>query len=287
MRVSAASLRLLQGIKIALVTEGRPFYGPMFTIDIADAVKDINVDGETLNIEIREPAVKKKNDLVGYGGLYVHPKLADSPDARSVISYWNWFDGRVHGALAAKVPILAATWLLQGLFGWGYTFRPALLLSAARDAYAVRNISGFDEKILELERQLSGTNHGPQLMDRIESAGAEFRTARLYADLGRNVIFGRTPDLTVDRVPVEVKMPRSPDERAVYAATDKAFTRQHAQIVIIDNSWVFHNRLFDVSKDHRWALRKALKYAGRGKRTALRLSYSNLYGRAVADLIAM
>lgn len=278
-------LRLFQGTRIGMLNEGRPLYGPVFSLDGADVVRDAYVDGETLTIEVNEPTVKKRDGLVGFGGLYVHPKLADSPDSKTVISNWNWFDGRQHGVLTAKLPRLTAAWLLQGLLGCGYTFRPALLLSAARDAYAVRGLSGFDDKVSELERQVEGTEDGLQLLDRIESAGAEFRVARLCANLGYDVSFCRTPDLLVEKVPVEVKLLRSRDPRARRGALEEAFSRQRARIVILDNSWVFHTTWFDESNDYRWALAKAMRSARRGVKTALELSYSNVYGRAVGNLV--
>jgi hypothetical protein len=159
-----------------------------------------------------------------------------------------------------------------------------MLLSAARDAYAVRGLSGFDDKVSELERQVESTEDGFQLRDRIESAGAEFRVARLCANLGYDVSFSNTPDLLVERVPVEVKLLRSRDPRASGAVLEEAFSRQRARIVILDNSWVFHTKWFDESNDYRWALAKALRLARRGKRSTLELSYSNLYGRAVGNV---
>lgn len=279
------SPHLFQGIKIRMVNEGRPLYGPMFLLDGGDIIRDTHVDGETLTVEMNEPKLKKRDGLVGFGGLYVHPKLADSPDARSVISNWNWFDKSQHGVLGAKLPRLISAWLLQGLVGCGYTFRPAMLLSAARDAYAVRKLSGFDEKMLELQRQLERVENGSQLLDRIDSAAAEFRAARLCANMGHDVAFRKTPDLLVEDVPVEVKLLRSRDPRAKRAALEDAFSRQRARIVIFDSSWVFHTVWFDESDDYRWALAKAMRLARRGKRKALELSYSNLYGKAVGKLI--
>ena len=285
MRTRPSFPHLLQGIKIRMLNEGRPLYGPMFLLDGGDIVRDTYVDGETLTVEMNEPKLKKRDGLVGFGGLYVHPKLADSLDARSVISNWNWFDKRQHGVLGAKLPRLVSAWLLEGLVGCGYTFRPAMLLSAARDAYAVRTLSGFDEKISELERQLARVENGSQLLDRIESAAAEFRVAHLCANLGCDVAFRKTPDLLVEDVPVEVKLLRSRDPRAKRAALEDAFCRQRARIVIFDNSWVFHTKWFDESNDCRWALAKAMRLARSGKRSALELSYSNLYGRAVGKVV--
>jgi hypothetical protein len=279
------SPHLFQGIKIRMVNEGRPLYGPMFLLDGRDIVRDTYVDGQTLTVEMSEPRLMKRDGLVGFGGLYVHPKLADSPDARSAISNWNWFDKSQNGVLGAKLPNLISAWLLQGLVGCGYTFRPAMLLSAARDAYAVRKLPGFDEKMLELQRQLERVENGSQLLDRIDSAAAEFRAARLCASLGHEVAFRKTPDLLVEDVPVEVKLLRSRDSRAKRAAFEDASTRQRARIVIFDSSWVFHTVWFDESDDYRWALAKAMRLARRGKTSALELSYSNLYSKAVGKLV--
>jgi hypothetical protein len=145
-------------------------------------------------------------------------------------------------------------------------------------------LSGFDEKISELERQLEPVEDGFQLLGRMESAAAKFRAARLCANLGYDVAFRKTPDLLVQEVPVEVKLLRSHAPRARRAALEDAFSRQSARIVIFDNSGVFHTVWFDESNDN-WALAKAMRLARSGKRSTLELSYSNLYGRAVGKVV--
>jgi len=64
MRTPTSSPHLFQGIKIRVLNEGHPLYGPMFLLDGADIVRDAYVDGETLTVEMNEPTLKKRDGLV-------------------------------------------------------------------------------------------------------------------------------------------------------------------------------------------------------------------------------
>lgn len=218
--------------------------------DMTDMI-EFGPEGHGTTIKLSEPGLKKKGELVGIGGWYGHPTFFGAKDADEAITSWKWlFD-------QAKVPRNDLEYdlemvLVLGLISRGITGPEiSLMMALANDLWRLNDM-GVDvrEKVGEVNEKITGNIRAykrlkdkdkPQalyrvveVMNQLSDLSAESRLALIAKNEGMKVEIGKSPDLFIDGVRVEVKFNRgrTMDAGALVNKLNKGLTQGGKLIVI-------------------------------------------------------
>jgi hypothetical protein len=182
----------------------------------------INPDGQGTTIQLGKTGPAIKEGLVGMAGAYLDPSLVGATSCEQVIDSWNWlFDQFKHDKKDLEEHIEGVhilTFITSGVYDTvlNRTMTLAVHLKALHD-------SGMDvsQKISELDKKIRGnmkaSNWWKQkdstesmirlrtMTDQMSDMLSESEIALFAVKTGMKVVLGRSPDLMIEGVRVEVK----------------------------------------------------------------------------------
>jgi hypothetical protein len=259
----------------------------------------VNPDGQGTTINLGETGPMIKEGLVGMAGAYLHPSMVGAASCEQVVDSWNWlFDQFRHDKKDLEAHIEGMhilTFIASGVYDTvlSRTMTLAVCLKSLNDM-------GIDviEKVTELNRKIIGNMRAFRqlqetdiaggmarikiMMDQISDALSESEIALLSAKAGMKVALGKSPDLMVDDIRVEVKHFRTGkvDEGALSNKIREGLS-QGGQIIAISSNNLKEKNLRDIKL--KWlpldtltgALMLATEFARKGKKSVLLYATTN------------
>lgn len=253
----------------------------------------VNPDGQGTTIQLGQTGPTIREGLVGMAGAYLHPSSVGAVSCEQVVDSWNWlFDQFKHDKKDFEEHIEGIhilTFISSGVYDTvlNRTMTLAVYLKSLHDG-------GVDvsQKVSELDKKIRGnmkaSNHWKEMdslesmirvktmMDQISDTLSESEIALVAAKNGMNVVPGKSPDLMIDGVRVEVKHFRTEkvDEGALSNKIREGL-EQGGEVIAISSRSLRPKNLRDVKL--KWlpadmlsgALMLAIELAKKGKRCAL------------------
>lgn len=211
-----------------------------------------NPDGHGTTIKLDEPGLKRRGELVGLGGSFFLPWVFGAKDADQAIESWNWLFSQ------ATVPKQDLEFDLEMMYVLGFISRgiggPEIfrIMGLATDLKQLHDM-GVDvrRKVSEINQKIAGNVRAFKRLKDKRPAEAMFRIMELTYELsdlsaesrlaliakinGMDVKMGKSPDLFIDGVRVEVKFDRRDemDAGAFVNKLRKGFAQGGNLIVIL------------------------------------------------------
>lgn len=181
------------------------------------------VTGITINIG--EPGIKIKDDLVGLGGMYYRPSFFGANSTTQVVESWNWLLSKLKIPREDVETMIETYCVLEFIFSGKNMPELYRIMSLFTDLKILYEMSmDVQSKISELNEKIKGnfrsftklnSKNEPESILRIREIihqladlSTEVRLAVIIKKMGKEVQIGKSPDLLIDGIRVEVKFDR-------------------------------------------------------------------------------
>jgi hypothetical protein len=185
----------------------------------------VNPDRQGTTIHLDGHGIRKRGKLAGMGGFFIHPKAIGAKDADEVVHSWKWMFGKMTIDTEDLEAELEGTYIMAFL---GSGVATPVIFNIASLALDLKRLDDrgvyVKEKITEANRKIGGNVRAfnrfkdtmplkalvrmVELTHQLSDMSAESRLAIVAKTAGMDVKIGRSPDLTIDGVRVEVKFDR-------------------------------------------------------------------------------
>lgn len=185
----------------------------------------VNPDGNGTTIHLDDQGIRKRGELVGMGGFFVHPQSIGAKDADEVVHSWNWMFSKMTIKKEDLEAELEGTYIMTFL---GSGIATPVIFNIASLALDLKRLDDRDvatkEKITEANRKIGGNVRAfnrfkdtkpfealvrmLELTHQLSDMSAESRLALVAKTAGMDIKIGRSPDLMINDVRVEVKFDR-------------------------------------------------------------------------------
>lgn len=267
----------------------------------------IQIDNEKMQlvININNPGAKRRDEMVGIGGVYCHPNWFGANNAEEAIAAWDWFFQETR-ITKEQITIIEAYFVMR-LISSGQnqiqTYRILALASALKHLHD-KGVN-VESKLSEIGNKIRGNFRAFKRLNKKNSIESWFRIMELIKFLsdmsaesslaefamltGHNVKICKHPDILIDDVKVEVKYDRKEsmsNETSLLGDIEKGL-RQKGQLICIFTGdfrqkklkkfklrWLATTRLLE-------SLNFSLRAAKNGKKCVLLFSgsYNGYVGR--------
>ncbi|MGB9003574.1 MAG: hypothetical protein WCC52_07205, partial [Nitrosotalea sp.] len=192
-------------------------------IDLRGILSANPVDGTTINIT--DPGIKVKGDLVGLGGMYYYPSFFGADNTTQVVESWNWLLSQLKTPKEELEVMIEGYCVMDFIFSGKNMPEMYRIMSLATDLKILYEMNmNIQSKISELSEKTKGnfraftrfnSKNNPEGITRIREIiyqladlSAEVRLAVIAKRIGKDVQISKSPDLLIDGVRVEVKFDR-------------------------------------------------------------------------------
>lgn len=218
-------------------------------IDLREILSANLVDGTT--ISLTDVGIKIKGDLIGLGGMYYYPHFFGADNAMQVVESWNWLMSQL------KIPKEELEVMIEGycIIDFIFTGRnmPQIyrMMSLAMDLKILQEMNiDVSSKISELNEKAKGNFRAfkkfnakddassitriREIINQLADLSTESRLAVIAKRMGKDVQIGKSPDLLIDNIRVEVKFDRGEgmDNNTFLNKLSKGFNQGGSMVAI-------------------------------------------------------
>jgi hypothetical protein len=189
--------------------------------EFGDIIKP-NPDWQGTTINLGATGPKIKDGLVGMAGAYIHPSMVGATSCESVVESWNWLFNQFKSDRAELETHIELAHILMFIGTGVYEMVLNRMMNLAVNLKTLHD-RGIDagEKISELDKKIRGNTKAFKqfkendvgeglirlkvMIDQISDMLSESEIALVAIKNSMSVVLGKSPDLLIDGVRIEVK----------------------------------------------------------------------------------